>query len=177
MVRKVVSVPVKACPQLACFASLHCRPALSIVVLVVMAGTPAFSQQNTFTVGDASRLLMQINDGLVNHQAGRFLAAFDLGKMRDGQLFKQQITSFIAHADDIRTHFNLGQVTMNAGRGEATVYAEMEIDPRNGGGPPRRKQATLRFAAEPTASGWKFTDVQPRAFFSTSALSTSSGPR
>jgi hypothetical protein len=49
------------------------------------------------------------------------------------------------------------------------VDAEMEAEPRNGGGAPLHKQGTLRFVAEPTSSGWKFTDVQPRAFFSTSS--------
>lgn len=143
--------------------------AFALGVILSATGAPAFAQQNAFTVRDASRLLMQIHDGLVNREAGTFLAAFDLGKMSDGRLFKQQITSFIAHADGIRTHFNLNQATMNAGEGEATVDAEMEADLGNGGGQPLHKQATLRFAAEQTASGWKFTDMQPRAFFSTSS--------
>ena len=159
--------------------SLRCGVTLisAFGLAVALTGAPAFAQQNTFTVRDASRLLMQINDGLVNRDAGRFLAGFDLARMNQGQLFKQQITSLIAHTDGIRTHFNLDQVTMKAGQGEATVDAEMEADPRNGGGPLLHKRATLRFAAELTSSGWKFIDVQPRAFFSTSALSTSSGPR
>lgn len=140
-----------------------------LALVLALAGAPAFPQQNTFAVADASHLLIQINDGLVNRNPDRILAAFHLGKMRNGQLFKQQITSFVAHADSIRAHFNLDQVTMNGGQGEATVDAEMEADPRSGGGPPLHKKATLRFAAEQTASGWKFTDVQPRSFFSTSS--------
>jgi hypothetical protein len=143
--------------------------ALTIVLVVALAGVPALSQQTTFTARDASRLLMQINDGLVNRNASRFLAPFDLNKMSGGLLFKQQITSLLAHTDGIRTHFNLDQVTVNAGQGEATVDAEMEADTRNGAGPPLHKQATLHFVAEPTASGWKFIDLQPRSFFSTSS--------
>ena len=142
---------------------------LALVLVLGLTGAPAFAQQKTFTVSDASHLLMQINDGLVNRDAGRFLGAFDLAKMSQGQLFKQQITSLITHVDSVRTHFNLNQVTMKSGIGEATVDAEMEADPRIGGGPPLHKQATLRFAAEDTAFGWKFTDVRPRSFFSTSS--------
>jgi hypothetical protein len=143
---------------------------LALLVALLLTGNSASSQQNTFTVRDASRLLMQINDGLVNRDPGKFLSAFDLRRMSDGQLFKQQITSLIAHTDAIRTHFNLDQVTMNAGSADATVDAELEADPQgNGGAPPLHKQATLRFTAEQTASGWKFTNVQPRSFFSTSS--------
>lgn len=142
--------------------------ALALAIVLDLGGAPAFPQQNTFAVADASRLMKQINDGLVNRDSRGILAAFDLGKMSNGQLFKQQIASFLAHADSIRTHFNVDQVRMNGAHGEATVEAEMEADPRNSGGPPLHKQATLSFVAEPTASGWKFTDVQPRSFFSTS---------
>ena len=126
-------------------------------------------QQNVFTVRDASKLLSQINDGLVNRQAGRFLAAFDLTRMTDGQLFKQQITSFLSHTDSIRMYFNISHTATDGAQGAATVEAEMEADPRDGNTPPVRKRATLSFIAEHTAAGWKFTDVQPRTFFSTSS--------
>jgi hypothetical protein len=50
----------------------------------------------------------------------------------------------------------------------ATVDLEMEADLRDDNRPPVRKQARLRFVAVKSADGWKFTDVQPRSFFSTS---------
>lgn len=130
--------------------------------------------QDVFAVGDASRLLHQMNDGLVNRRAGKFLSAFDLTRMPDGQLFKQQVMAFLSHTDSIRLHFNLTEAAMNGRKGAATAEAEMEADPRDGNTPPLHKQATLRFAAEHTPAGWRFTDVQPRSFFSTSSAAGSS---
>lgn len=129
--------------------------------------------QNGFTAGDVSKLLNQINDALINRQAGKFLAVFDLARMTGGQLFKQQVTSFISHSDSIRLHFNITETAMNGAQGTATVDAEMEAEARDGNTPPVRKQATLRFLAEHTSAGWKFTDVQPRSFFSMSPGATS----
>jgi hypothetical protein len=47
----------------------------------------------------------------------------------------------------------------------------MEADTGNGGAT-LHKEATLSFAAAKAGSGWKFIDVQPRSFFSTSSTST-----
>lgn len=139
----------------------------------VGAVAPAQAQgQNAFSAHEATALLNQINDALVNRSAGRFLDAFDLSSMDKGQLFKQQITSFISHTDSIRMHFNLTSAGMNGNQGAATVDVQMEADTGNGG-EPLHKEATLNFVASKTASGWKFIRVQPRSFFSTS--STSSG--
>ncbi|HKT50692.1 MAG TPA: hypothetical protein VJV96_10360 [Candidatus Angelobacter sp.] len=128
--------------------------------------------QNAFSARDASALLNQINDALVNRSAGKFLAAFDLSRMDNGQLFKQQITSFISHTDSIRVHFNLTSAGVNGNHGVATVDVQMEADTGNGG-EPLHKEATLNFMAGQTGAKWKFIDIQPRSFFST--LSTSSG--
>ena len=126
-------------------------------------------QKSVFTARDASVLLRQINDGLVVRQSGKVLQAFDLVKMRDGALFRQQITSFLSHTDSIRMHFNITNATIDGEKGTATVDAEMEADSGDGNTPPLHKQATLRFVAEHAGAGWKFTDVQPRNFFSTSS--------
>jgi hypothetical protein len=150
-------------------ATILCLLATCLSCTFVFAASAQNPPQNGFTVHDASRLLNQINDALINRQPGRFLAAFDLAKMADGQLFKQQVTSFISHSDSIRLHFNITETAMNGAQGAATVDAEMEADPRDGNTPPVRKQATLRFVAEHTSPGWKFTDVQPRSFFSMSS--------
>jgi hypothetical protein len=88
--------------------------------------------------------------------------------MADGQLFRQQVTAFFGQTGVIRVHFNLAQAVMEDGKGVATVDMEMEADLRDDGRPPVRKQATLRFVAEKSSDGWKFTDVQPRTFFSIS---------
>ena len=130
-------------------------------------------QQAPFTFTDAATLLQRMNDALVNRQAGKFLSAFNLTRMQEGPLFKQQITSFISHSDSIRMHFNLTQVTMSGAQGAATADAELEADTGNGG-EPLYKQATLHFIAEKTGTAWKFIDVQPRSFFSNSRSAAAS---
>ena len=114
-----------------------------------------------------------MNDALVDRQAAKFLSAFDLTKMRNGPLFKQQITSFISHSDSIRMHFNLTQVTMSGAQGAATADAELEADMGNGSAP-LYKRASLRLVAEKTGAAWKFVDVQPLSFFSSSRSATDS---
>lgn len=159
----------------------NCLLLLMITVCLLFPGTMSLTaraqtaqaqNQNAFSARDASALLNQINDGLVNSSVGKFLAAFDLSRMDNGQLFKQQITSFISHADSIRMYFNLTSAAMNGNQGTATVDVQMEADIGNGG-EPLHKEATLNFTAGQAGAKWKFIDVQPRSFFSTS--STSSG--
>jgi len=156
--------------------------ALGIAFLFLSSVEPVpAQQQDVFSFADASALLRRMNDALVNRQAGDFLSAFNLAKMQNGPLFKQQITSFISHSDSIRMHFNLTQVTMAGAQGAATADAELEADMGSGNGP-LYKQAALHFVAEKTATTWKFVDVQPRSFFSssrsaaTSPNKSSSGP-
>jgi hypothetical protein len=124
--------------------------------------------ENVFHERAATQLLNQIAEGLVAHNQREMMGAFDVAKMTDGALFRQQITAFFGQTGVIRVHFNLAQAAMEDGKGVATVDLEMEADLRDDGRPPVRKQAQLRFVAEKSADGWKFTDVQPRAFFSTS---------
>jgi hypothetical protein len=99
------------------------------------------------------------------------LGVFDLSKMQDGPLFRQQVTNFFRQTGNIRFHFNILEVATdgsNGGRGTVEVAAEMDVEVlREAITPPLRKQATLRFVAENGTAGWKFTDVEPRVFFST----------
>ncbi|HET9181649.1 MAG TPA: hypothetical protein VFP59_05915 [Candidatus Angelobacter sp.] len=146
---------------------------MTFLCLVSVESSPA-QQPNVFTLADASTLLRRMNDALVNRQTGKFLSVFDLTKMSGGALFKQQITSFISHSDSIRMHFNLTQVTMTGAQGEVTADAEMEAEIANSSRPALYKQSTLRFSAEKTGASWKFIDVQPRSFFSSSRSAASS---
>ncbi|HEX5434444.1 MAG TPA: hypothetical protein VFY05_09425 [Candidatus Angelobacter sp.] len=140
---------------------------MTFLCLVSVESSPA-QQQDGFTLADAATLLQRMNDALMNRQTGKFLSVFDLTKMSGGALFKQQVTSFISHSDSIRMHFNLTEVTMTGAQGEATADAEMEAEIPNSSRPALYKQATLRFSAEKTGASWKFIDVQPRSFFSSS---------
>jgi hypothetical protein len=122
---------------------------------------------NAFSETTASKLLHQITDGLGARNLNQVLGTFDLAKMRDGALFRQQMVSFIAQAENIRIHFHVTEASLNGGTGVATADVEMEADPRDSNNPlPIHKQDRLHFNAETTSSGWKFTDVRPRTFFS-----------
>jgi hypothetical protein len=124
--------------------------------------------EDVFNDRAATQLLNQIAEALVSHNQRKMLEAFDVPKMTDGPMFRQQIISLFAQTGIIRVHFNLDQAAMEDGKGKATVDLEMEADLRDDNRPPIRKQARVSLVAEKSADGWKFTDVQPRAFFSTS---------
>jgi hypothetical protein len=142
----------------------------STAILTAQKGAKASPQpaEDAFNERAATQLLNQISEALVSHNQRKMLEAFDISKMTDGQLFRQQITSLFGQTGVIRVHFNLDQAAIEDGKGVATVDLEMEADLRDDTRPPVRKQARLRFVAEKSADGWKFTDVQPRTFFSTS---------
>jgi hypothetical protein len=129
------------------------------------------AKDSAFTDRVASQLLDQLTTGLIAHNQSKMLGAFDLSKMPDGPLFRQQITNFFRQTGNIRFHFNILEVAAdgsNAGRGTVEVAAEIDVEVlREAITPPLRKQATLHFVAESGPGGWKFTDVQPRTFFST----------
>lgn len=148
-------------PALAVAAGLACMLCSSAVLPAVQG-----LQQDSFTDRAASQLLNQIADALVAHNQKKMLGAFDTAKMTDGPLFRQQINSFFAQTGTIRVHFNLVQATMENEKGLATVDVEMEADRRDDSLPPVHKQAQLRLVAEESAAVWKFTEVQPRTFFS-----------
>ena len=125
------------------------------------------AKDNSFTLASASQLMDQITAGLEAKNQRKMLGAFDLSKMQDGPLFRQQVTAFFAQTGNVRFHFNLLEVSMDGGKGMAEVAVEMDAEVHEAITPPLRKQAKLRFVAENGSAGWKFTDVQPRAFFST----------
>jgi hypothetical protein len=122
--------------------------------------------ESTFTDREASQLINQIADALGSHNTRKMLAVFDTSKMPGGPAFRQQISSFFSHTATIRVHFNLLQAGPEEGRNFVAVDAEMEADPIDDRLPPVHKQTQLRFLAEVSGGVWKFTDVQPRTFFS-----------
>jgi hypothetical protein len=117
---------------------------------------------NSFSEAVASKLLGQVTEGLQAHMARKMLGAFDLARMDQGSLFKDQVTAFFNESESIRVHFKLVEVKGNT----VTVDAQMEVTRRSSIDPPEHKSIQLRFTAEQISAGWKFVDVQPRAFFS-----------
>ncbi len=124
-------------------------------------------EESVFDDRTAAQLVNQIAGALVGRNQKKMLDAFDVARMTDGARFRQQLSSFFAQTGAIRVHFNLVEAGMENGRGLANVDAEMEASLRDDSLTPVRKQARLRFVAEKSAGGWKFTGVEPRSFFST----------
>lgn len=118
-----------------------------------------------FDAQTASRLLLQLSESLQGHSQKQFLALFDLDKMKEGALFKQQISSFFAQTESIRVHLNLGDTSLDGDKATLAVEAEMEAEPRNGGAISRRNDR-LNFVVANAGGSWKFVDLQPRSFFS-----------
>jgi len=129
------------------------------------------AKDSSFTLSTASHLLDQLTAGLTAHNQSKMLGAFELSKMADGPLFRQQVTNLFRQTGNIRFHFNILDVATDGtdpSKGIAEVAVEMDVEVlREEVTPPLRKQATLHFVAESGPAGWKFTDVQPRTFFST----------
>ena len=118
-----------------------------------------------FNENAASRMLIQLSESLQGHSQNQFLALFDLAKMKNGPSFKQQIGLFFSQTESIRVHLNLVEVAVEGKRATATVDAEMDVEPRNGG-PAARRNERLNFVAASASGEWKFIDLQPRGFFS-----------
>jgi hypothetical protein len=118
-----------------------------------------------FDAQAASRLLLQLSEALQGHSRKQFLALFDLDRMKDGALFKQQINSFFAQTESIRVHLNLVDTSVDGDKANIAVDAEMEAEPSRGGAPTRRNDR-LNFVVANVGKSWKVVDVYPRSFFS-----------
>jgi hypothetical protein len=157
MVLKAVNV--RSCAMVILSGLLFC---------VILPAQVAPQQQPTpaaFDEQTASRLLLQLSEALQGHSQKQFLGLFDLDKMKEGTLFKQQINSFFAQTESIRVHLNLGETSVDGDKAVLAVEAEMEAQPSNGG-PPSRRKDRLSFVVANAGTSWKFVDLQPRSFFS-----------
>lgn len=107
-------------------------------------------------------MLMQMSEALEGQSQKQFFSLFDLDKMQDGQLFKQQISSFFSQTESIRVHMNLGDVIVDGQNATVGVAAEMEAEPRNGS-PIVHRNEQITFTVSPQC---KIINMQPRDFFS-----------
>jgi hypothetical protein len=145
------------------------RTFVALLFCAILPAQVAPQQQPTppaaFDAQTASRLLLQLSEALQGHSQKQFLALFDLSRMKDGALFRQQINSFFAQTESIRAHLNLSDSSMDGEKANIAVDAEMEAEPSNGGAPSRRNER-LNFVVTNAGGSWKFVDLQPRSFFS-----------
>jgi hypothetical protein len=141
---------------------------VAVLCCAILPAQVAPQQQPTpdaFDTQTASRLLLQLSEALQGHSQKQFLALFDLARMKEGPLFKQQIDSFFAQTESIRVHLNLVDTSVEGDKTTVAVDAEMEAQPSNGGAPARRNER-LNFAVARVSDSWKFVDMLPRSFFS-----------
>jgi hypothetical protein len=139
-----------------------------LLVYASLTAQTAPQQQPTPTTFDtqaASRLLLQLSEALQGHSPRQFFSLFDLDRMKDGGLFRQQTNSFFAQTESIRVHLNLVDTSVDSDNASLSVDAEMEAEPRNGG-PIARRNERLNFVVANAGNRWKFIDFQPRSFFS-----------
>ena len=146
-----------------------CAAAIFVAMLfsVIVPAQDAAQKQPgpaTFDAQIASRLLLQLSEALQGHSQKQFLGLFNLDRMKDGPLFKQQINSFFSQTESIRVHLNLVDTSLNGDKANLAVDAEMEAAPGNGGAPERRNER-LNFVVANEGNHWKFIEVQPRSFF------------
>lgn len=151
------------------------RSCLTIVFMALLSATlapaqaappkPPPQQQSAFDAQTASHLLRQLSEALQGQSQKKFLALFDLPRMKDSALFKQQIASFFSQTIAIRVHLNLGETSMDGDKAIVAVEAQMEAEPGNGG-PISRRNDRLNFTVASSGGTWKFVDLQPRSFFS-----------
>ncbi|HLJ87278.1 MAG TPA: hypothetical protein VKZ53_10675 [Candidatus Angelobacter sp.] len=123
-------------------------------------------KSDVFTADAASRLLENIRFGLEGHDPRKMLSVFDIAAMKGGAVFRDRIAAFFDQYESFRVHFNLVEASMQGAEGVVVVEAELDATPTSSLAPPVRKRVQLRFLAANRGSGWKFTDVQPRSFFS-----------
>jgi hypothetical protein len=113
----------------------------------------------------ASRLLLQLSESLQAQSQKHFLELFDLARMKDGALFRQQVSSFFSKTISIRVHLNLVDTSVEGDKATLAVDAQMEAEPSAGGAITRRNERLI-FAVARAGDKWKFIEVQPRSFFS-----------
>lgn len=152
-------------------SALAVRPCGALVVAVGflwLAFQPALRAlpQDSFGDREATRLLQQISDGLVDHDPQKMLSAFDLENMSQGAIFSQNVVSFFNQTGTIRVHFNLLGTSVDGNKGDADAAMEMEADMRDDRLPTLHKQAQLHLVCAKTESGWRIIDLTPRDFFS-----------
>src|SRR5205807_4455611 len=143
---------------------------LAIAALLLLqplsANQSAPQEKSEFTDRTASQLLDQIKQGLESRISKKALNAFDLARMNGGAAFKNQITAMLGQYEFVRSHFSLLETSTNGNEATAVVDVEMEENLPGDVSAPVHKHAQLRFTAQNGPKGWKFTDVQPRSFFS-----------
>ena len=138
---------------------------LSTTLAPAQTAPPKPPPPGVFDTQNASRLLRQLSEALQGQSETKFFALFDLARMKDGALFKEQVQSFFSHTISIRIHLNLGETSVDGDKAALAVEAEMEAEPANGG-PIARRNDRLNFTVASAGGTWKFVELRPRSFFS-----------
>jgi len=147
------------------FVTIVLMALLSATLAAAQAAPPKQPPQNAFDAQTASQLLLQLSEALQGQSQKKFLALFDLDRMKDSALFRQQIASFFSRTISIRVHLNLGETTVEGDRATIAVDAQMEAEPGDGS-PIVRRNDRLNFTVANSGGTWKFVELQPRSFFS-----------
>jgi hypothetical protein len=154
-------------PKTAMFRARHLAVVLVAAGFSFLPFPPALrAAQDSWSDRDATQLMQLLTAGLVDHNPGKMLSAFDLARMSDGTLFEQNVLSFFNQTGTIRVHFNVLRTSSEGATGVADVAMEMEADMLDDRLPTLHKQAELHLVCEKSSAGWRIIDLTPRDFFS-----------
>ena len=120
--------------------------------------------KTAFTEKTASDLLLRMSETLEAHSQKKFLALFDLARMKSGGVFQQQVSLFFTQTVSIRVHMNLVEVGVENERATMSVDAELDAQPIDA--PAWHRSERVTFTVANAGGSWKFVDAQPRSFFS-----------
>lgn len=142
--------------------------ALVVLMLVfpAVAGGPQGPPAEEFSNDVVSRLLQQVTQGLITHNQGQVLSAFDPARMKNYAQFRDNLAALFAKYENFRAAYRLRQSWPQGDRGVIIAEFELEGSPLEEGSPPFRRSAQLRFEFERGRKGWRIVDVEPRGFFS-----------
>lgn len=142
--------------------------ALVVLMLVfpAVAGGPQGPPAEEFSNDVVSRLLQQVTQGLITHNQGQVLSAFDPARMKNYAQFRDNLAALFAKYENFRAAYRLRQSWPQGDRGVIIAEFELEGSPLEESSPPFRRSAQLRFEFERGRKGWRIVDVEPRGFFS-----------
>lgn len=148
------------------------REAIATLVLAIalalpaLAGGPEEPPAREFSNDVVSRLMQQVTQGLITHNQGQMLSAFDPARMKNYAQFRDNLAALFAKYENFRAAYRLRQSWPQGERGVIIAEFELEGSPLEEGSPPFRRSAQLRFEFERGRKGWRIVDVEPRGFFS-----------
>jgi len=145
------------------FCVLFLLVVLCLTAMAQNAGAPA--KIPAFSESDAADVLARMRQGLEGYDKTAFLKLFDPRRMADYASFRDQISQFFDKYQSFVVHYQLQQVSTEAGAGIVLANFALEAAPTQGAMPNLRRNVQLRLVMQWDGKGWKIVDVAPLGLF------------